>query len=297
MNLPSASGRGPSRTASMAVRIVTLAALASAAAACQSSPAAHSGYLSTYAGLGDKDGGRKTSAKRRDDAMSGAVKRVYIEPAALRMHADSPIKPDQQAMVQSEVDRRICFEVSKYFDVAPSPEPSAGVVRTAIVRIDPTSMAGSAATAAAGFFNPIPMPMINLRAPMTTGGLSAESELLTPDGQQAAALIWSYNAEVISRSSPSLSPVGDALQMAEPFGKAVAKTFAVKAKTSDGKKAKKRKVPDPDPCARYGSRRNVTRFVGSTAMGIATGLYSPTVAGTGRPAEPQSTPQGDAPRP
>jgi hypothetical protein len=131
---------------------------------------------------------------------------------------------------------------------------------------------------------------------MTTGGLSAESELLTPDGQQAAALTWSYNAEVISRSDASLSPIGDALQMAEPFGDAVAKTFAVKAKTADGKKAEKRKIPDPDPCARYGPRRNVTRFVGKTAMGAATGLYFPTIAGAGRPAEPAANGTQDAQR-
>ena len=283
MNLPSAARRAPTSNAA-AARVVIMVGLAAGAAACQSTPAAHSGFLSSYAGLGDQEGSRKTSAKRRDDALSGAITRVYIEPTVLRVHADGPIKPDQQAMVQSEVDRQICFEVSKHFDLAPTPEPGAGRVRTVIVGIDPTNRAGSAVTAAAGFFNPIPMPFINIRAPMATGGLSAESELLTPDGRQAAALTWSYNAEVISRSDASLSPIGDALQMAEPFGDAVAKTFAVKA--SDGKKAKKRKIPDPDPCARYGPRRNVTRFVGKTAMGAATGLYSPTIAGAGRPAEP-----------
>lgn len=284
MNLPSAASRGPTRTAASAAQVFTMAALAASVAACQSTPAAHSGFLSSYAGLSDQEGARKTSAKRRDDALSRAITRVYIEPSVLRLHADSPIKPDQQAMVQSEVDRQICFEVSKHFDLAPAPEPSAGRVRTAIVGIDPTNRAGSAVTAAAGFFNPVPMPLVSIRAPMATGGLAAESELLTPDGRQAAALTWSYNAEVISRSDASLSPVGDALQMAEPFGNAVAKTFAVKA--DDGKKAKKRKIADPDPCARYGPRRNVTRFVGKTAVGAATGLYFPTIAGTGRPAEP-----------
>lgn len=294
MNLPSAASRAPTRTAAAAVRVFAAAALAASAAACQSTSAPHSGFLSSYDGLGDSVGGGKPSARRRDDAVSGAVKRVYIEPTVLKIHADSPIKPDDRAMVQNEVDRRICFEVSRYFEVAPTPEPDAGRVRIAIVRLHPTSRTGSAVTAAAGFFNPIPMPLINLRAPMTTGGLAAEAELLTPDGRQAAALTWSYDAEIVSRSNPSLSPVGDALQMAEPFGKATAKTFA--AKTSDGKKAKKLKVPDPDPCAHYGPRRNLTRFVGDKAFSVATGLYSPTIAGTGRAAEPATGETREAPQ-
>lgn len=284
MILPSAARCRPARAAASAARTLAISALTVSLAACQSTSTPHSGFLSTYDGLGDKVGGGKPSTTRRDDAMSGGVKRVYIEPTVLKVYADNPIKPAEQAMVQSEVDRRICFEVSRYFEVAASPEPGAGRVRTAIVRIAPTSRAGSAATAAASYFIPIPLPMISLRAPMTTGGLAAEAELLTPDGQQAAALTWSYDAEIVSRSSPSLSPIGDALQMAEPFGKATAKTFA--AKNSDGRRAKKLKVPDPDPCARFGPRRNVTRFVGDKAVSIATGLYSPTIAGAGRPAEP-----------
>lgn len=295
MNLPSVARRGRTRTAASATQVFMMAALAASVAACQSTPAAHSGFLSSYAGLSDQEGARKTSAMRRDEALSGAITRVYIEPSVLRLQADSPIRPDQQAMVQSEVDRQICFEVSKHFDLALAPEPGAGRIRTAIVGIDPTSRAGSAVTAAADFFNPIPTPFVSIRAPMATGGLSAESELLTPDGQQAAALTWSYNAEVISRSDASLSPVGDALQMAEPFGDAVAKTFAAKA--GDGKKAQKRKIADPDPCARYGPRRNITRFVGKTAVGAATGLYFPTIAGTGRPAEAAPDETGAARQP
>ena len=34
---------------------------------------------------------------------------------------------------------------------------------------------------------------------------------------QVAALAWARNANVVGTDSPSLSRVGDALQMAEPF--------------------------------------------------------------------------------
>jgi len=302
MNLPSAPGRGPSRTAALAVRVIVLTGLSSLAAACQTSAAAHSGYLSSYSGLSDAKRGEPGSGKRRDAALSDPIKRVYIEPSILKVDGDTQVGPEEQAMVRFEVDRQICFEVSKHFDLAPVPAPDAGKIRTAIVRIEPTNRAASAVSAAAGFF--IPVPIVKFRPPMMTGGLAAESELLAPDGQQAAAITWSRTAEVVSAfggNDPSLSPVGDALQFAEPFGDAVGKAFTAKPKKGVKKtKAEKRKIPDPDPCAQYGPRRNAGRFVGNLVVGAATGLYFPTVSGAGRQAEApedaEAEPSGKASR-
>jgi hypothetical protein len=66
-----------------------------------------------------------------------------------------------------------------------------------------------------------------VRVPGTTGGLAAEAELLDARGGQAAAIAWARNANVLGTDSPSLSRVGDALQMAEPFADAVGDTFAL----------------------------------------------------------------------
>lgn len=292
MNLPSAPGRRPCRAAALAVRAVVLAALSSFAAACQTTPAAHSGYLSSYSGLGDKDKAPRPTAKRRDDRLSASIRRVYIEPSILKVDGATQVSPEQQAMVRFEVDRQLCFKLSRRFDLAPAPAPDAGTVRTAIVRIESTSRAGSAVSAAAGFFSPV--PIVKFRPPMTTGGLAAESELLAPDGRQAAAITWSKSIEVVSNTDPSLSPVGDALQLAGPYGDAVRKAFVVKPKKGE-KAAKKLKIPDPDPCAQFGSRRNAGRFVSTLLVGAATGLYFPSVAGAGRPAEPSPSAEPHTP--
>jgi hypothetical protein len=150
-------------------------------------------------------------------------------------------------------------------------------VRTAIVRIDPTNRAGSAVSAVAGFF--IPIPVVKFRAPMTTGGLAVESELVAPDGRQAAALIWSHRAEIVGRVEPSMSRVGDALQLAEPLGDAVGDAFATDAR-------KVAAIPDRDPCAAFGARRNVGRMLANGLVGFGTGLYAPEVSGAGRAAKP-----------
>ncbi|WP_395943460.1 DUF3313 domain-containing protein [Brevundimonas sp.] len=256
-------------------------------AACQSTPAAHSGFLSAYDGLGRQPDGSRGPEHRREDAASDQIRDVYIEPAVLALRAPSPLSAEEQAMVLSEVDRQICFEVSERFTIVPAPSPEAGTIRTAIVRIDTTNRVGSAVSAAAGFF--IPVPVVKFRAPMTTGGLAIESELIAPDGHQVAAVTWARQAEMVGRAEPSLSRIGDALQLAEPMGDAVGDAFSTEARQV-------RDIPDPDPCARYGSRRNIGRTVANGVVGFATGLYVPQVAGTGsatvsEPAQPQPEPR------
>jgi hypothetical protein len=241
-------------------------------AACQSTPAAHSGFLSTYGGLGGGADGARGPVDRRDDAASDEITWVYIAPSVLALGAESPLSAEEQAMVRNEVDRQICFEVSERFSVIPEASPQAGTIRTAIVRIDPTNRTGSAVSAVAGFF--IPVPIVKFRAPMTTGGLAVESELITPDGRQAAAITWARQAEVVGRAEPSLSRVGDALQLAEPMGDAVGDAFSTRARPV-------RPIADPDPCARFGSRRDIGRTVANGVVGFATGLYMPEVSGAG----------------
>ena len=85
--------------------------------------------------------------------------------------------------------------------------------------------------------------------------------------------MWTKNAGVIGRTKPSLSRAGDALQLAEPLGDKVADAFA----TEDRPKIK---IGKPDPCERFGSRKNIGRTLASGVVGAGTGLYMPQVAGT-----------------
>jgi hypothetical protein len=254
-----------------AVRTLILAAVVLTASGCQSRPAASSGYLTSYAGLPSAERKRKGSAYRRDDMASDAIQTVFIQPAQIAPDIETELSPKEKAMVLHEVDRQICFEVSERFIIAQSPSPQAGTIRTAIIRLQSNSRVGSVAAAAIDFVNPL--PMVNFRVPASTGGLAVESELLAPGGRQVAAVLWSKTAGVIGRTKPSLSRAGDALQLAEPLGDKLAKAFA----TEDRPKIK---VGKPDPCERFGSRRNIRRTVASGVVGGVTGLYMPQAAGT-----------------
>jgi hypothetical protein len=254
--------------------LVLLPLLATTAlAACHTTPAPHSGYLGTYEGMDRRKSRGSAIHQRRDDLASDAVTSVFLQPAEFAPGVAERLSQADRTRVLSEVDRQICFEVSERFTIAPEPTTDSAVVRTAVVRLQPTGRVGSAASAVAGFF--VPVPLINFRAPSTTGGLAVESEMLEAGtGRQIASIAWAQNAQYVGRDSPSLSPVGDAVQMAEPMGDAVGDAFASKAR-------KVNDIPKPDPCAAYGSRRNIPRMAGGFLLGQVTGLYHPGVEGAG----------------
>lgn len=245
--------------------------------ACHTTAAPDSGYLVGYSEMeAPKDSKGANIRQRRDDAASDAVSAVYLEPAVFAPSAGDQLSEVERSMVLHEVDRQICFEVSERFNVIPDFSPNTARVRTAVVRVHPTGRIGSATSAAVGYF----VPVINLRVPGQTGGLAVESELLEAGtDRQIASIAWARNAQYVGRDSPSLSRVGDALQMAEPLGDAVGDAFSSEAREVT-------RIPDPDPCASLGPRNQSARDAASFAFGLATGLYSPEVAGTGarRPA-------------
>ena len=269
-----ASTRASGRTGRLPARVRAVAALLGAAtlAACHTTAAPSSGYLTAYDGMG-KAGRTPGIAlnRRRDDAASDAVRSIFLEPAVFAGEVGGRLSEKERSMVLSEVDRQICFEVSERFTIVPTREPDAATVRTAVVRAEPTGRIGSVVSAAAGFF----VPVVSLRPPMTTGGLAVESELLEAGtGRQIAAVAWARNAQYVGRDSGSLSRVGDAVQMAEPMGDAIGDAFSSEAR-------KVNDIPDPDPCAAFGPRRNIGRTATGFVFGAATGLYSPEASGNG----------------
>jgi hypothetical protein len=244
--------------------------------ACQTAPHAPSGFLGSYDGLAAPGQSlRAAVSQRREEPALEKLERVYLAPAVLVGQGGQRVSEKDRETVLREVDRQICYAVSRRFTVVGAPAPDAGVIRTAVVEIRPTGRVGSAAAAVVGFFNPV--PLTDIRVPLTTGGLAVESELVAPDGRQIAVVTWARNANVIGRDNPSLSRVGDALQMTKPMGAAVTKAFAPRGRN-------KRPVDEPDPCAEFGPRSDKGRWVAGKVAGQLTGLYSPTIDGLAEPA-------------
>ncbi|MDO9078311.1 MAG: DUF3313 family protein [Brevundimonas sp.] len=232
-------------------------------AACQTAPNANSGFLSAYDRLEAQEGTVRASIRQhRDETRASGIEQVWLEPTVLIGSVGGSLTDEDRALVLREVDRQVCYEISERFTLTASPEGAARV-RTAVVRIDRTGPAGSAVAAVATAFIPGPG---TVRVPGTTGGLAAEAELLDAVGRQAAAIAWARNANVLGTDSPSLSRVGDALQMAEPFADAVGDAFAPADRPV-------RPIAEPDPCGRFGPRNQPGGFL----TRLVTGLYVPEV--------------------
>ncbi len=247
-------------------RLALLIAGVVSLAACQTAPVADAGFLSSYEGLETKTGTLRVSVReRRDEALTAAVERLFVEPSQLVPGAAGALAPEDVALVLGEVDRQVCYELSERFTVLDAPAPDAAMVRVAVTRITPTEPVGSGLSAVAGAFIPGP---IGVRPPGSTGMLAAEAELVTTGGAQAAALAWARSANVVGMDNPSLSRVGDALQFAEVFGDQVGDSFAPADRPV-------RPVADPDPCARFGPRDQPGGFL----TRLVTGLYVPETQG------------------
>ena len=248
-------------------RGVGAATLALASGACASGgPPSNAGFLTSYEGLTPRtDVVRASVAERRDEALASTITRLWVAPAEVFDVSEPILSHGDRLAVLAEVDRQICYELSERFDIVEQPDHLAGTVRVGVTYIRPTHQAGSAAAAVANFFIPGP---IKVRAPGGTGGLGAEAELLTPDGRQAAAIVWRRDAMVVGTDKPSLSRIGDAHQLAEPLGDMVGDALAPSDRAV-------RSIPDPDPCRRFGPR---VRMEGVLA-GMATGLYEPRLSG------------------
>lgn len=240
-------------------------------AGCQTAPAANSGFLGGYKGLVTQEDTLRASIRdRRDDAEATGIERVYLEPAVLVGQVGTGLSQAERDQVLREVDRQICYEVSERFTLSATPTGVARL-RTGVTGIGVTGQAGSGIAAVANILIPGPG---TLRVPGTTGGLAAEAELLAETGAQVAALAWARDANVVGMDAPSLSRIGDALQMAEPFGDAVGDAIAPADRAV-------REIADPDPCAVYGPRIQPAGFL--TRM--VTGVYVPEVNTGSRPTE------------
>lgn len=256
--------------------VVLLGLAGLTAAGCQTAPAADAGFLSRYDDLTTREDTIRASIREhRDEAAAAGIDAVHLEPAVFVGDAGAGLTETERAQVLREVDRQVCYEVSERFSLVAAGAGTARL-RTGVVGVRPTGAAGSGVAAVANMLIPGPG---TFRVPGTTGGLAVETELVGGDGRQVAALAWARNANTIGMDAPSLSRVGDALQMAEPFGDAVGDAISPTDRAV-------RDIPTPDPCAMFGPRSQPIGW----ATRMVTGLYVPEI-NTG------STPQSDdAPR-
>jgi len=193
-------------------------------AGCVTATATERGFLSDYSRLQPVEGNQVSNAKAfADQASVAAIDRLFIAPTVVSL-PDGTEAPGAINVVAREIDRELCLELAETFTITEDPRDP--TIRAAVTDIQRTNAAASVISAGISQFIPGPG---SVRLPVGLGGLAAEAELIDPTtGRQLAALSWARRAQ-LAFSDGSLSEVGDAHRMAEPFADAVARTLRPEA--------------------------------------------------------------------
>jgi Protein of unknown function (DUF3313) len=117
------------------------------------------------------------------------------------------IAPAERALIENALARSACTDFSKHFEIvgAVISAPDAYRLRIGVSNIEPTGKFGAAIGTISGFV----IPLSGVRPPIGLGGLTVEFELLKPNGEQAAAMVWSRKADMASTNAAA-SRIGDA---------------------------------------------------------------------------------------
>ncbi|OYU51041.1 MAG: hypothetical protein CFE27_13695 [Alphaproteobacteria bacterium PA1] len=227
--------------------------------ACATKPPTQTGFLTNQASMEKVSGTVRAQIERqRDLSALRAVQKLTLLPAKLQEGGDIPdtITPESRLLVLGELDRQLCFQLSRRFELVGPEDPSAARVQAVITRLQETSATASAASAAVSWF----LPGGSVRLPVGRGGLSIEARLDLADGQQAAAMAWSRGAGVVMDEG-SLSEVGDAHRFTANFADDFA-DFLVEPGTP------KRALPAQDPCQKHGARLDLGRLAAGQVIGL-----------------------------
>ncbi len=235
--------------------------------ACATKPPTQTGFLSDAGSAqpdleNPADGVRAQVRKNRDMAVLGQVAqtgKVAILPSTIHPDSQIPgsITPASRMLVIQELDKQLCFHLSRRFEIVTPETPGAARVQAVVTRLQETNAAASVASSAVSFL----LPGGSVRLPVGRGGLSVEARLDAVDGARGASMAWSRGAGVLMDDG-SLSQVGDAHRFTKDFANAFS-TFLV----ADG--TPKRDIAKPDPCAQFGARLDIARL----AAGGVTGLH------------------------
>jgi hypothetical protein len=133
--------------------------------------------------------------------------RLFLEPAILTQSAvvAENITDVERSLVLNALMRSICSDMSRKFEIVEAADmPDTYRMRMGVSRIAATGKIG----ATVGNITSFVIPVVGLRPPIGLGGLTVEFELVEPNGTQAAAMVWSRSADMVSQTSASR--IGDA---------------------------------------------------------------------------------------
>ena len=199
------------------VHHLSVALMLGALSGCASPAPPTGGSLTSYSGLTKTKAHRARALERADNVALLAAQTVRIEHVTFAGDAQSKATPAQLALLANAMERSLCKRLSTRFNIATAPDQADLAIKTVVTRIKPTD------AAAAGLSLAVSASILPFapRIPVGLGGFSAEAEAIQPDGGQAAAMVWSRNADILG--GKRVSAIGDAYDLSISFTHDLAK--------------------------------------------------------------------------
>lgn len=154
-----------------------------------------------------------------------AAKTISIAATAFPSTIAPTLTNDQRALVANAVNRALCVSLSDRFTVVAPDVPADLTVRAAVTHATETNevAAGiSVATSIGTKFIDTSVPIPTPRIPIGLGEIGIEAEAVDRSGRQQAAMVWGRGATAFF-STPRVSKVSDAYDLAKEFGEDFAK--------------------------------------------------------------------------
>lgn len=176
--------------------------------------------LSNYDALTPSDGLVTKSRLTVNKADVLAAKTVRIVPTTFPADVAPKLTPQQRDLVANSVNRALCVGLSDRFEMVAPDQPADLTVRASVTQVTETDelMAGLSTVASIGTsFVDVGVPIPTPRIPIGMGSLSMEAEAVDPAGRPQASMLWARGAGALF-STPRMSKVGDAYELADSFG-------------------------------------------------------------------------------
>jgi hypothetical protein len=236
----------------IAVRLLSVALALELLSACASSAPPTSGILTSYSGLTRTKAHRAQALTRADSIALAAAKTVRIETVTFAEDAQSKATPAQRALLANAMERALC----KRFNVTTAADGADLTIKTVVTRIKPTN------AAAAGLSLAVSASILPFapRIPVGLGGFSAEAEAIQPDGGQAAAMVWSRDADILG--GKRVSAIGDAYDLSISFTHDLVKLLANPAADRDARSPARLDTSGSAACSIYGQGPGIVGAVG-----------------------------------
>lgn len=200
----------------MAAMILTVSVLQG----CGSATLVEGGTLSSYDGLKASNGVRVKSLLRVDTQAALAARTIKILPVVFPANSLTTLSDKQRQLVANAADRSLCVGLSDRFEVVTDDKPADLTVRAFVVKATETNRTAAGVSKVASYVPMVlslGMPVRVPRVPIGMGALTVEGEAVRADGKQVAAFVWARGADSFT-SSPKVSTIGDAYDLATAFG-------------------------------------------------------------------------------